>query len=230
MIISFRHFIFLALSTACSSDQQLLNFVRTERAAVYQSQSVPPQSFLFINDSMPMPKEVVRPFERSLRNGATMIDVAVALWIPGNGIPAIWGRAWEENGGVQALFIFGNTVKILNRGFRLLIYKGSPSSNGFKFTWVRVKDADHGTILFSGTNMHTPAVFSEDGQYEFLGDADWQRRRMEFVKYGSDEPHTVGNFGGKLERLTELVLEIVESYCCILPSLNRSVAMEAMYN
>ncbi|VIO96697.1 Uncharacterized protein BM_BM5220 [Brugia malayi] len=197
MIIHFQEFIFLALTTVCSGDQQLLNFVRTERAAIYQSHSVPPQSFLFVNGSIPMPKEAIRPFERSLRDGTMTIDVAVALWIPGGGVPAIWGRAWEENGGMKAVFIFGNAVKVLNRGFRLLIYNGSPNSNGFKFMWMRVKDVDHGTILFSGTNMHTPAVFSEDGQYEFLGDADWQKRRMEFVKYGSDEPHTVGNYGGK---------------------------------
>ncbi|VDO21065.1 unnamed protein product [Brugia timori] len=190
MIIHFQEFIFLALTTVCSGDQQLLNFVRTERAAIYQSHSVPPQSFLFVNGSIPMPKEAIRPFERSLRDGTMTIDVAVALWIPGGGVPAIWGRAWEENGGMKAVFIFGNAVKVLNRGFRLLIYNGSPNSNGFKFMWMRVKDVDHGTILFSGTNMHTPAVFSEDGQYEFLGDADWQKRRMEFVKYGSDEPHT----------------------------------------
>uniref|UniRef100_A0A915PSV0 Uncharacterized protein n=1 Tax=Setaria digitata TaxID=48799 RepID=A0A915PSV0_9BILA len=197
MIIRFQQLIFLVLSTVCIGDQQLLNFVRTERAAVYQSHSVPLQSFLFINDSVPMPKEAVRPFQRPLRDGTTVINVAVALWIPGGGAPAIWGRAWEENNGIQALFIFGNTVKVLNRGFRLLIYSGSPSTNGFKFTWMRVKDVDHGTVLFSGTNMHTPAVFSEDGQYEFLGDADWQKRTMEFVRYGADEPHTVGNYGGK---------------------------------
>ncbi|CAG9539031.1 unnamed protein product [Cercopithifilaria johnstoni] len=63
---------------------------------------------------------------------------------------------------------------------------------------MRVKDVDHGTVLFSGANMHTPAVFSDCGQYEFLGDADWQKRSMEFVKYDSDEPHTVANYGGKL--------------------------------
>ncbi|CAG9539032.1 unnamed protein product [Cercopithifilaria johnstoni] len=132
MIIHFRQLILLILITICSCSQQLLNFIRTERAAVYQSHSVPPQSFLFINGSVPMPKEAVRPFERSLRDGTATIDVAVALWIPGAGIPAIWGRAWEENGGTQALFIFGDKVKVLKRGFRLLIYSGSPDTNGFK--------------------------------------------------------------------------------------------------
>lgn len=62
---------------------------------------------------------------------------------------------------------------------------------------MRVKDVDRGTVLFSGPNMHVPAVFSDDGRFEFLGDADWLKWQMEFVRYGSDEPHTVANYGGK---------------------------------
>ncbi|VDK30715.1 unnamed protein product [Gongylonema pulchrum] len=110
-------------------------------------------------------------------------------------VGAVWGRAWEENGKVRALCINRHSVKILDKGFRLLLYRGTPDTNGYKFAWVRVKDVDRGTILFTGPNMHAPAVFSEDGQFEYLGDADISRWQMEFVKYGSDEPHTVANYG-----------------------------------
>lgn len=116
--------------------------------------------------------------------------------IPVDSASAIWGRAWEENGGTKALFIYRNKVVVLERGYRLLMYRGAPDTNGYKFLWMRVKDADHGTVLFSGANMHVPAVYVEDGHSEYLGDADWQKKVMEYVKYGSCEPHTVANYGG----------------------------------
>ncbi|VDN00840.1 unnamed protein product [Thelazia callipaeda] len=147
---------------------------------------------------MRMPKEAVRPFERSLRFDNLTIDVAVAFWIPGNGAFGIWGRAWEEKGRIKGLFIAGNTVKVLSQGFRLLIYKGSSSANGFRFAWIRVKDVDHGTVVFSGPNSHVAAVFADkEKNNEFLGDANWPKKRMEYVNYGMNETHTVGNYGGK---------------------------------
>lgn len=43
--------------------------------------------------------------------------------------------------------------------------------------------------------MNVPAIYVEDNRYEFLGNGDWFNKQMEFVVYGSQDFHTVGNFG-----------------------------------
>lgn len=65
----------------------------------------------------------------------------------------------------------------------------------FRFKWVQSGRADGGTVLFSGRVMNVPAIYVEDNRYEFLGNGDWFNKQMEFVVYGSQDFHTVGNFG-----------------------------------
>lgn len=57
--------------------------------------------------------------------------------IPDRDFAGVWGRAWQENNTLKAVFVHNNTVKTnlhpdLAKGFRILIYPGTKETNGFK--------------------------------------------------------------------------------------------------
>uniref|UniRef100_A0A915AWT1 Uncharacterized protein n=2 Tax=Parascaris TaxID=6254 RepID=A0A915AWT1_PARUN len=200
MIIRYiQQFILLYFLNSADSEK-ILEFIRTERAASYQSNYVDARYYTPVHNGDPMPKDAVRPFGRAMKFDGKSYDMAVALWIPDSDKIGVWGRAWEENGKIQAVFIHNHTVKTNNhpelaKGFRVLKYSGTPTTNGFRFSWVKVRDVDLGTVLYSGLNKHVPAVYVENDKYEFLGDSDWLNREMEYVVYGTSDSHTVANYG-----------------------------------
>ncbi|MFH4976308.1 hypothetical protein AB6A40_003017 [Gnathostoma spinigerum] len=185
----------------CVCEKTFIEYIRSERAAAYQGNYVSTEFFVTVHKGDRMPTNAVRPFERPLTFGDKRYNVAVAIWIPETNHQAIWGRAWEGPDGVKAAFVHNNTLKMFDNPdtantFRILIYPGDIETNGFKFSWVRARDADHGAVLFSGSNRHVPAVFHErEGQmeFEFLGDSDWPHQTMEYVLYDSQLIFSVGN-------------------------------------
>ncbi|VDK59934.1 unnamed protein product [Anisakis simplex] len=168
-----------------------------------QSNYVPAKFYQPVHNGDRLPQDAVKPFGRPLSFNGKFYDMAVALWIPDSDKLGVWGRAWEENGQLRAIFVHNDTIKTnehpeLQKGFRILIYPGTPEQNGFRFSWMKVKDADYGTLLYSGRNKHVASVFVEsdaNNRYEILGNTDWNKRQMDYVEYGTMNLHSVANYG-----------------------------------
>uniref|UniRef100_A0A0N5AAE3 DUF3421 domain-containing protein n=1 Tax=Syphacia muris TaxID=451379 RepID=A0A0N5AAE3_9BILA len=174
-------------------------------AATAQSHYVDFRYLKRVKQGDTIPVNAVRPFGRSLFENGRKIDYVVAKWIP-NDKQAVWGKAWLNNGSLNAVFVHNNIVKNITHpeianGFYILIYNGSVEENGFRFSWELSRDVDTGTVLYSGFNKHVPAVYSDPySNSECLGESIWDQRIGEFVLNGRDVPIVINNLSNLFDQ------------------------------
>lgn len=142
-----------------------------------------------------MPINAVRPFDKPVKYYDKTENVVVALWNI-NDNEAVWGKAWEANGTLKAVFVYNGRIRTnddpeLSRGYKILTYNGTDE---FKFAWVVARLVDHGTVVYSSSNRHVSAVFVDHvNGNQFLGDSDWDQRNMQYVQGDDKAPFGVAN-------------------------------------
>jgi len=146
-----------------------------------------------VNHGSSLPYGAVQAMDRPLNNSdRTAKNCYVAVWNK-NGEP-VFGRAWNNNGKVEAWFPHGgeehHSARIKPASFSILTYYGPPRQN-FRYAWVPisqlntmcqpVRQGEYSPVVI-------PDVRVKSFNGELLGKANLSRR-MAWVSYAGKEHH-----------------------------------------